>query len=167
MRVTLFFLLYLSTVSVVQGQDDSLQKLLDRYNSHSIPYISVEELRMYQITNQLVILDAREKVEFDVSHIPSAKYVGFTNFSSDDKELQKLNKNSELIVYCSVGIRSEKIGEKLRRMGFKNVKNLYGGIFEWKNKGFEVVDSTAYSTENIHAYSKQWSIWLHSGNPVY
>ena len=167
MRAILFFTFYFCIGIAAQGQNDSLQKLLDRYNNHSIPYISAEELGMFQNTKQLIILDAREKVEFDVSHIPSAIYIGSKDFSSDDKELQKLNKNTELIVYCSLGIRSEKIAEKLEQMGFHNVKNLYGGIFEWKNKGFQVVDSTGNKTENVHAYSKQWSKWLHSGKPVY
>lgn len=146
---------------------DSLEKLLDRYNSHSIPYMSVEELKMFQKNNNITVLDAREKMEYDVSHIPSARYIGFDDFPSEEKLLQKINKDALIIVYCSIGIRSEKIAEKLKRDGFTNVKNLYGGIFEWKNRGFNVVDSTGNTTENIHAFSKKWSKWLHSGNPVY
>lgn len=167
MRTAFFFLLVFCSFTAVQGQDESLQKILDRYNNHSIPYISVEELRMYQNAKQIIILDAREKVEFDVSHIPSAKYVGSDHFSSEEIELQKINKDAVLIVYCSIGIRSEKIATQLKRMGFRNVKNLYGGIFEWKNKGYIVLDSAENKTENVHAYSKKWSKWLHSGNPVY
>lgn len=166
MRYFFFLILYIFFLGAASGQE-SLEKVIDQYNSHSVPYISVEELVVLQKTDTLIILDAREKIEFAVSHIPSAKYIGFDNFTVDDKQLQKLNKDSQIIISCSIGIRSEKIGEKLKKAGFTNVKNLYGGIFEWKNKGFHVVDSTGLQTENVHTYSKKWSEWLHAGNPVY
>ena len=40
-----------------------------------------------------------------------------------------------IIVYCSIGVRSEDIGEKLKELGYTKILNLYGGIFDWKNKG--------------------------------
>ncbi len=145
----------------------NLDELLQTYNTRSIPYISVAGLRMLQMNDSVVILDAREPAEFNVSHIASAKNVGFNDFSSEEKQLQKVKKNTPIIVYCSVGIRSEQIGEKLKKAGFTNVKNLYGGIFEWKNKNFPVIDSTATETENVHTFSKIWSKYLKAGNPIY
>lgn len=70
---------------------------------------------MLQMNDSVVILDAREPQEFNVSHIVSAKNIGFNNFSSEEKQLQRLKKNAPIIVYCSVGIRSEQIGEKLKK----------------------------------------------------
>lgn len=145
----------------------NLAELLNNYNSHSIPYIAVAELRMLQWHDSVVILDARELMEFKVSHIKSAINVGFNNFDVNAESLQKIDKNTPIIVYCSVGIRSEKIGEKLKKNGFSNVKNLYGGIFEWKNKGYPVIDSAGTETENVHTFSKTWSKWLQAGKPVY
>jgi rhodanese-related sulfurtransferase len=145
----------------------SLDGLLQTYNTRSIPYISVEELRMFQLNDTVTIMDAREPEEYAVSNIKTAINVGYNDFTSEEKELQKLNKNSLIVVYCSVGIRSEKIGEKLKKAGFTNVKNLYGGIFEWKHKGYPVIDSTGKNTENIHVFSKHWSKYLNVGNPVY
>lgn len=129
--------------------------------------MSVEEFAMFQKNEKIIILDAREKKEFEVSHIPSAKFIGFDYFTSEEKELQKINKDAAILVYCSIGIRSEKIAEKLKKEGFTNIKNLYGGIFEWKNKGYPVFDSTGRKTENVHVFSKQWRKWLKTGNPVY
>lgn len=166
MKNSLFFILYIFLLGTASGQE-SLDKLLDRYNSHSIPYMSVEELIMSQKNDKIIILDTREKMEFDVSHIPSAKFIGFDNYTSEEKKLQKINKDATILVYCSIGIRSEKIGEKLKKEGFTNVKNLYGGIFEWKNRGNPVIDSTGTETENVHAFSKEWNKWLHAGNPVF
>lgn len=166
MRYFLSLIFFLFLVGTTHGQE-SLDKLLNRYNSHSIPYISVEELRMLKENDSVVLLDAREPNEFEVSHLKSSINVGFDYFSSEEKLLQQLNKDAQIVVYCSIGIRSEKIAEKLKKEGFNNVKNLYGGIFEWKNKGNPVIDSTGTETENVHTFSKQWKKWLNSGSAVY
>ena len=52
-------------------------------------------------------------------------------------------------------------------MGYKNVYNLYGGIFEWKNQDLPVFDSNNKETENVHAFSKEWSQYLTKGKKVY
>ncbi len=159
-------LLFVFAANFATGQK-SLDKLLKTYNSQSIPYISVEELRMLQMNDTVVILDTRETNEFLVSHIASSINVGFNDFSSEEEQLQQLGKSAPIIVYCSVGIRSEQIGEKLKKAGFTNVRNLYGGIFEWKNKNYSVIDSTGVETENVHTFSKMWSKYLQAGNPIY
>ena len=71
------------------------------------------------------------------------------------------------MVCCSVGARSEKIGAQLRQAGFTNVRNLYGGIFEWVNEGQPVVTGANRPTDRVHAYSPTWGIWLKRGQKVY
>jgi len=122
---------------------------------------------MYQLKGDLVILDSREMEEFEVSHIRSARYVGYKNFSSQSITSSIPDKNSPIVVYCSLGIRSETIGEKLKKLGYTNIQNLYGGIFEWKNKGYPVIDTDGKETENVHAYTKVWGKWLNKGDKVY
>jgi rhodanese-related sulfurtransferase len=145
----------------------SLDLLLQVNNNESIPYISVTELRNLQLKGSVVILDAREMKEYKVSHIASAKYVGYDRFSSEEISTDIQNKTTPIVVYCSLGIRSEDIGEKLQKEGFTNVKNLYGGIFEWKNSDLPIIDSEGKDTENVHVYSKFWGKWLKNGEKVY
>jgi len=166
MKYSLVYMLlfFLSSTAVAQK---SLDQLLHLFNSESIPYISVEELRMNQLSEDLVILDSREMEEFEVSHIPSAKYVGYKTFSSQAVTSSIPDKDTPIVVYCSLGIRSETIGEKLKKAGYTNIHNLYGGIFEWKNKGYPVIDREGKETENVHAFSKAWSKWLYKGVKVY
>ena len=76
------------------------------------------------------------------------------------------NKDEKIVVYCSLGVRSETIGIKLKEAGYTNILNLYGGIFEWKNQNFDVYSNTGNKTENVHAYSKTWSKWLLKGNKI-
>lgn len=143
----------------------SIGQLLEKYNTGDIPYISAEELRMHQLNENLIILDAREEVEFEVSHIKQAVFVGYDKFAIS--QVKDYPREQRVVIYCSVGIRSERIAKKLQNAGFTNVQNLYGGIFSWKKKGFAVVDSNGKQTEKVHAYSKHWSKWLKNAEKVY
>jgi len=48
-----------------------------------------------------------------------------------DTRLGELTRDSEIVVYCHVGIRSASAVRLLRQAGFSNVRNLQGGIDEW------------------------------------
>ena len=166
MKKTIPYIILLLFASTTSAQK-SLEFVLQANNNESIPYISVSELRNLQLKDTVVILDTREMKEYDVSHINSAKCVGYDRFSSEEISANILNKNASIVVYCSLGIRSEDVGEKLKKEGFTNVKNLYGGIFEWKNNDLPLVDSEGKETENVHVYSKFWGNWLKKGKKVY
>ena len=112
-----------------------------------------------------IILDTRSPEEFAVSHLEGARFIDYDHF--DKKEVESLPTSMPVVVYCSVGYRSEKIGEELQKMGFRDVKNLYGGIFQWKNEGFQVVNKNEAPTDSIHAYNKTWAVWLKSGIKVF
>lgn len=112
-----------------------------------------------------VYLDAREKEEFDVSHIKGAIYVGYDDF--DISDLPDIKDKTTIIVYCSVGYRSEKIAEELIKNGYSQTKNLYGGIFDWVNKGYPVYDNSNQETKKVHAYNESWGKWLLKGDKVY
>ncbi len=160
--IILYILLFFSGISFAQ---ETLSQLLKNNNSKSIPYISVQELAMPK--TKAILLDSRELNEFEVSHLKNAIFVGYNNFNIEQTIKQLPNKQQEIVVYCSLGIRSEDIAEQLTKAGFTNVKNLYGGIFEWKNRGFKVFDKDNKETENVHTFSEQWSKWLLKGNKVF
>ncbi|MFT5715782.1 MAG: rhodanese-related sulfurtransferase, partial [Flavobacterium sp.] len=117
--------------------------------------------------SKLIYLDAREPKEFNVSHIKNAIPIGFDHFKIQNVTSAVKNKNTTIVVYCSIGIRSEKIGEKLLKSGYKNVYNLYGGIFEYKNNGGKVVNNQNEETDSVHAFNKEWSVYLTKGIKVY
>ena len=155
--VPLFFL----TLGCAQN---SIDETLEKLNRGSVPYISALEL---SDAKQMVLLDTRSREEYDVSHLQDALWVGYDHFSIDSVTRQIPDKNKTVVVYCSVGVRSEDIGEKLIANGYRDVKNLYGGIFEWKNEGYPVYDNSGKKTEKVHAYSKQWGKLLTKGEKVY
>ncbi|MFI8604976.1 rhodanese-like domain-containing protein [Cellulophaga baltica] len=139
----------------------SIEKTLEKLNKESIPYITVAEL---QQQDSLVILDTRELKEYKVSHLKNAIWVGYDNFDAHKLKLE--DKNQKIVVYCSIGVRSENIGEKLLANGYSNVQNLYGGIFEWVEEDLPVYDSEENRTENIHVFSKYWGKLLTKGNKI-
>jgi rhodanese-related sulfurtransferase len=105
--------------------------------------------------NNYIFLDAREIEEYNISHIPQARYIGYNSF--DIKSIKDIPKNKQIIVYCSIGYRSEKIGEKLMKAGYLHVYNLYGSIFEWANRSLPLLDKSGKRTNLVHTYNKQWS----------
>ncbi|MFI5134999.1 MAG: rhodanese-like domain-containing protein [Chitinophagales bacterium] len=145
-----------------QVSDPAFNLMLKTLLKHDVPEISVKEA----VTRyNAVFLDARQKVEYDVSHIHGAHYVGYDDF--DSARVKNLRKDFPVIVYCSVGYRSEKITEKLQQLGFTDIHNLYGGIFEWVNEGYKVYDDSGKETDKVHAYDHAWGIWLKKGEKVY
>jgi rhodanese-related sulfurtransferase len=134
------------------------QQEVNSYLSFDVPIISVSEA--YEKKASYTFLDAREKSEFDISHIKDAVHVGYDDF--DIKSVAHLDKSEPLVIYCSIGYRSEKIGKKLKRAGFENVQNLYGSIFEWVNQHHHIYNSVNKKTNEIHTFNKKWSMWVQS-----
>lgn len=135
--------------------DQKLENLL----SFTVPLIGVKELR--NIQTEVHIFDTRNVEEYDVSHIPGAAFLGYESF--DPKILQEVPKNDTIVLYCSVGYRSEKIGEKLLKMGYTKVYNLYGSLFEWVNEDYPLVDINGRPTKKVHTYNRNWSQWVAEG----
>ena len=143
----------------------SFDEVFKKYTKGTVEVVSVEDLAI--TSNSVLLLDAREPNEYQVSHLKNAIYVGYKKFNIQKIIQQIPNTNQEIVVYCSIGVRSETIANELKKAGYDHVKNLYGGIFEWKNKNFSVVNSHGTETDSIHAYSKQWGKWLQKGIKIY
>ncbi len=142
-----------------KAYDIMLTDLLD----HSVTEVLVEEIDSPDST--ITYLDAREYNEFKVSHIEGAIWVGYDDF--DMSRLDSIAKSDKIIVYCSVGYRSEKVSEKLIKANYNNVSNMYGSIFEWVNQGRPVYDLEGNETTNVHAFDIEWGRWLKKGTKVY
>jgi rhodanese-related sulfurtransferase len=145
-----------------QVESNAYSVMLQTLLSHSVPEIAVTDAA--RDSASILFLDARERREYDVSHLKGALYVGYDHFTTEG--LKNVPRNKRIVVYCSVGYRSEKIGEKLKIAGFTNVSNLYGGIFEWVNQGFPVYRE-GKNVQQVHAYDRVWGVWLRKGEKVY
>lgn len=136
--------------------------MLNGLLKNSVPFVTVAQLHGDPTP---VLLDTRAPREFAVSHLRGARWVGFEEFAL--AQVQDVPKNTPIVVYCSVGYRSEKVGEQLQRAGYTHVRNLYGGLFEWMNEGFLPVAGDNRPTTQVHTYSRSWGMWLQQGHKVY
>ncbi len=139
-------------------EQQEFDQKISRMIQQSVPLIGVKELK--NIQDEVVIFDARKKEEYEISHIPGARYLGYKEF--DPASLKGIQKDKKIILYCSIGYRSEKIGEKLTKLGFTNVHNLYGSIFEWANRGYPLIDEKGNQIQKVHTYNYSWSKWIHN-----
>ncbi|MEM8908479.1 MAG: rhodanese-like domain-containing protein, partial [Bacteroidota bacterium] len=112
------------------ASDASFDTKISQTIDFTVDLIGAEALQQQQ--DSMYIFDTRAKEEYAVSHIPGAQYLGYDDF--DVKRLGDLPKDAPIVVYCSIGYRSEKIGERLQDLGYTNVHNLYGSLFDWVNR---------------------------------
>ena len=124
----------------------------------------MEVATLKDMTEKVVLLDTRERKEYEISHIPGAIWVGYDDF--DVERVKELAKDSKIVTYCSVGYRSERIGEKLMKEGFSDVSNLKGSIFKWVNEGHELEDNEGQLTAKVHGFNKKWGKWVKKGDQV-
>jgi len=166
MRRIHFFLSVLFLLETTSCMTEDYSKMLESLYSHTVPLITSTDLAsdLYQIPD-IILLDTRSEEEYQVSHIKYARYIDYEEFN--EINVADIPLDTDIVVYCSVGYRSEKIGEQLLEMGYTNVKNLYGGIFQWKNDGFDVINENSIVTDSVHTYNKKWSKWLKKGIKVY
>ena len=80
------------------------------------------------------LIDVRKPFEYEVGTFKNAKNPKINNFRDFPNYLQNLNKNKNIAMFCTGGIRCEKASTYLEKKGFKNVYQLKGGIINYLKK---------------------------------
>lgn len=158
----IFWGLHVAFPSFLQAQSLPYKALLYLTYDKEFPLAYHEQRSLLE---NALLLDTREREEYQVSHIQGAKWVGYETF--DMEKLSELPKDQPIIVYCSIGARSQEIGRLLQKEGFEEVYNLYGGIFHWVNEGLPLFDPDSQPTHRIHTYDRKWGRWVTRGEKVY
>jgi adenylyltransferase/sulfurtransferase len=76
-------------------------------------------------------IDVREPHEYQIAKIPGAKLIPLGDLP---KRINELDSSVELVAHCKSGVRSGKAIDFLKQSGFKNLKNMTGGILAWSDK---------------------------------
>jgi sulfur-carrier protein adenylyltransferase/sulfurtransferase len=93
--------------------------------------IQPEELkRRIDAGEDIFILDVREPHEYQTANIGGH----LIPLGDLPKRTSELDPDREIVAHCKAGGRSAKAVEFLRQQGFKNVRNLTGGITAWSEK---------------------------------
>jgi rhodanese-related sulfurtransferase len=91
--------------------------------------VTVKEFKQLIEKGNGAIIDVRTPGEYTRGNIEGSKNINIAgNFS---QEIQKLDKNKPVYVYCAVGGRSSRAMQMMNQMGFKEVYNLMGGYNAW------------------------------------
>ncbi len=85
-------------------------------------------------SSDAVIVDVREKDEWDDGHIPDAVHMsrGMLELEIEGKFPDR---NMTIICHCGGGGRSALAAESLQKIGYKNVRSMVGGFKAWKAAG--------------------------------
>jgi len=88
--------------------------------------------------NDAVVLDVRDKKEFDTGHIVDAINIPISKLSQRVTELDK-HKQKPVVVVCKMGQHSGDACKTLQEAGFEQVVRLGGGVAEWKAQSLPLV----------------------------
>jgi len=100
--------------------------------------ISAQEVVNLVNKEGAVVIDIRDKAEFEQGHIVDAINIPNANLDARVDELKKYH-DKPLVVACKMGQHSGAAGTALRKAGFENVYRLRGGITEWRGQSLPVV----------------------------
>ena len=82
-----------------------------------------------KVTKDAQLLDVRTPQEWQSGKIASSNFINF-NDADFKQQIEKLDKNKPIFVYCAAGGRSSKATTILQGAGFKQVYNLSGGGYK-------------------------------------
>jgi rhodanese-related sulfurtransferase len=75
-----------------------------------------------------LLLDVRQDWETKICRLPDAVHIPIEEI---ELRVDELNRDEAIVVYCHAGVRSAAVAEYLRSLGFKDVRNLAGGLDLW------------------------------------
>jgi thioredoxin 1 len=125
---TLFMVLALSLAATgcTQNQTNSTQEIVR---------LDVSEFaEKLHATKDAVLLDVRTRGEFANGHLPNSVNVDWMG-RDFEKQVQALDKNASVFLYCQSGGRSQAAMQKLGQLGFTRVYEMKGGFGAWVASG--------------------------------
>lgn len=163
------FSLLMGSAALAAGQQSlvGLEQEISR-DYPGVQTILPEQLDRLQREEDVLLIDVRAQSEYLVSHLPGAIRVepdiGTAEFVN---RLGDRAKGKLVVLYCSVGVRSSRLAERISRAltssGAIGVFNLSGGIFSWHNTG-RPVGGRLGEADLVHPYSRSWSYFLDFDN---
>ncbi len=96
-----------------------------------ITEITVQELalRLANKDPELQLIDVREPHEVAIAHLEGFDVLPLSDFAKWSETIQtRYQPQAETLVICHHGMRSDRMCQWLRNIGFSNVKNVVGGI---------------------------------------
>ena len=112
------------------AERSGFQKLVAEAKKH-ITEISPHDAAAKLSSGDAIVVDVRDKEEWDEAHIPGATHMSRGTIELDIEE-KVPDPNAMIICHCGGGGRSALAAETLQNMGYKNVRSMAGGFKAWK-----------------------------------
>lgn len=132
---------------------EKLDKIYAMYEESKNEFKNVSAITTEEIKNcksEFILVDVRSDAEQKISMIPGA-------ISKEDFEKNKDKyKNTLIVPYCTIGVRSGFYAEKLSKDGF-NTKNYKGSILAWVLSSGVVLKNKKEVLE-VHVYGEKWNL---------
>lgn len=122
-------------------QVEATDKTPDQYVKEAkaaIKEVTTSDVKnMIEAKENIIILDVRDKNELEDGRIPGA--INISRGMLEFKVAMVIpSKDSKIIVYCGIDLRSPLATKTLNDMGYKNAVNMIGGLKEWKKAGYPI-----------------------------
>jgi UPF0176 protein len=115
-------------------------------------YVNAEQFNQLSNEPGTVVIDMRNHYEYEVGHFEHAIEVPSDTFREQlpmAVDMMKADKDKNIIMYCTGGIRCEKASAYMLHRGFKNVFHLEGGIINYVNQVKEKNLSNKFHGKNF------------------
>jgi len=122
----------------VEANDKTPEQMVQEAKAR-IREVSIADVKgMIDAKENVVILDVRDKQEFEEGRIPEA-----INISRGMLEFKVAmiipDKNAKIIVYCGLDLRGPLATKTMNDLGYKNAINMLGGLKAWKEAAYPIV----------------------------
>ncbi len=123
---------YQPAYGIVKDPINILGMISENQANGEVEFIDIAEFKeKIESNGNITVLDVRTKREYEKGHIEGSLWI-YINELRDS--LEKLNKNSQIIIYCATSYRAYLALRILKNKGFKDVKVLKGSYLSWKRK---------------------------------
>ena len=107
-----------------------MRKIIKKIKKHLTRKLAENDITMQELEelrkNGITVIDVRSTQEFQEGHIDGA--ISIPEYEIKKDIIDRISPEEEIIVYCSSGQRSKKAKQKLEKLGYKKVYNLYNGL---------------------------------------
>src|SRR5437763_5257832 len=129
------------------------RKQVPEWSPPQVRWALTRQKRADSDAQDIVLVDVREKHEWNEGYIPGAIHVprGFLELQVEEAVPDK---SKTVVLYCAGGVRSLIAGSTLQQMGYKDVISMSGGYGQWKGNGFPFVQPRTLNEAQTKRYSR-------------
>lgn len=127
MNKTILFLVFVASAFLSSCTNE---KTAEQKENAVIESVSSADFTQVMDQGNGVLIDVRTAEEYAEGNIAGSKLID-VNGSNFNEEIQKLDKNKAVYVYCRSGARSMKAAKIMEKEGFTKIYNLEGGYLSW------------------------------------